>query len=100
MQSNRLTVMELEIFCLRGQPIEIVGQVVMSIGVLRFQLDRETEHVHRGSMIVVPVRQGAADLVELFHELETSRGFEEFFHELQTCRGVQVVEALPQHLVV
>ena len=47
LQSDRLTVMELEILCLLGQPIEIVGQVVMSIGVLRIQLDRETEHVHR-----------------------------------------------------
>ena len=77
LQSDRLTVMELEIFCLLGQPIEIVGQVVMSIGVLRIELDRETEHVDRTSVFVVPVRQGTPDLVQLFHELETPIGIQE-----------------------
>jgi hypothetical protein len=69
--------MELEIFCLLGQPIEIVGQVVVSIGVLRIELDRETEHVDRTSVFVVPVRQGTPDLVQLFHELETPIGIQE-----------------------
>ena len=71
LQPNRLAVVEFEILGILGQPIQIVGQVVMSIGVLRIELDRETEHVDRASVFVVPVRQGAPDLVELFHELET-----------------------------
>ena len=76
LQPNRLAVVGFELLGILGQPIQIVGQVVMSIGVLTIELDRETKHVDRTSVFVVPVRQGTPDLVQLFHELETPIGIQ------------------------